>query len=69
MTYEEKRKQFGSDDAMARAMFDLAVAFQIEATRLEHLLDLSQALRQRAETKLYHRQHPIKKTNYTLEPQ
>lgn len=69
MTYEEKRAQYGTDEAMARAMFNTAVSLQLDVERMQRLLDLSQARCHKAEMRLYNLQNPIKKTNYILEPQ
>lgn len=61
MTYEEARKQYSSDEAMARAMF--ARVAELERTRfiLEAAVELSLHQRRKAETQLYNYLNPIQK--------
>jgi 5'-3' exonuclease len=55
-TFEQARALYGSDEQMARALFE-----QIAIVRGD--LELQQALRRRAEEELKQRRNPIRKPN------
>jgi len=55
-TYEQARALYGSDEQMARAMFE-----QLAIARLD--LELQRALRRRAEDALQSRQQVVRRSN------
>lgn len=55
-TYEQARAVYGSDEQMARALFE-----QLAITRLD--LELQSALRRRAEEKLLAKQQVVRRAN------
>lgn len=59
-TYEQARAVYGSDEQMARALFE-----QLAITRLD--LELQSALRRRAEEKLRAKQQVVRRANRGIE--
>lgn len=61
MTYEEAREQYGSDEAMARAMFAENKGLKRANFILEAAVQLNQHQRRKAENQLYNYLNPIQK--------
>jgi ferritin len=61
MNYDETRSKFASDEEMARALCGTVTQLEHEVEVMGRIADLAQALRQKAEAKVFLFLNPIPK--------